>query len=219
MTKLRTPMTTDRVSAALAKAIATLFPPALAPGMPATPDTARRDEYVEIFTEAAEDILRVIDDAVNDAVIDKALEVAKKYTEVDVDSLRNGKRALRKEHVINQLLVACLASQQHTSATYEATERLRNELKETRALPGRMGKAGPSKSVGDIVSHYATCIWAAKPWMRKTAHGTAAEIAFMMRMNTDDLRKDDLKKLGAKNGQLSVSAITKRVRRILRKSP
>jgi hypothetical protein len=156
-------MTTDRVSTELAKAVATLFPPALAPGMPATPDTARRDEYVRMFTEAAEDILRVIDDAVSDAVIDQALGVAKKYTEVDVDSLRNGKKALRKEHVINQLLVACLACQQHTSATHEVLERLRKELKTTRTLLARTAKAGPSKSLDDIASHYPDRVWRTNP--------------------------------------------------------
>jgi len=143
-----------------------------------------------MFTEAAEDILRVIDDAVSDAVIDQALGVAKKYTEVDVDSLRNGKKALRKEHVINQLLVACLACQQHTSATHEVLERLRKELKTTRTLLARTAKAGPSKSLDDIASHYPDRVWRTNPKLRESMVSTAKTIG--KRVN-EELARSGLK--------------------------
>lgn len=193
MTKPKTPMTPDRISAELMKAVRILFPP----GISADPDTMRREAE---FFRTAEAILGLIDEAASDPAPmgDQVL------------------RAMRKEQVIGNIVLVGLTCQLHTSAQYEDTERLRDKIKKTRALIARKGRAGPSKSVDDIVNHYATRVWDEKPWLRKTAHGTAAEIACRIRMNAD-LSKGDLKKLGAKK-ELSVSAITKRVRQILQKS-
>jgi hypothetical protein len=195
MTKLKPPMATDRISTELTKAASVLFPLAF------QEPTRRGAEQVAMFTEAAEDILRIIDDAVSDAVIDQALQAAKKYTDVDVDSLRNEKKALRKEHVINQLLVACLACQRHTSATYEVTERLRNDIKKTRALIARNKRDADSKKIDALVKHHAHRRWRENRKRRGSDIATARDI--MPGVN------EDLKASGLWVG---IEAIRKRIR-------
>jgi hypothetical protein len=208
--KAKNPMAPlDCIELAIAKAAHKLFPDD--PRLDAE-ERARLVQDAAEFSDAVTAIIDLVDEAARDAVIDRALKAAKKYTNVD-DSHRTELRMLRREQIINQVVVACLACATNVDARHQNIERLRQDIKRQRALLARRGKSAPSKSVGEIVSHHAIRLWKQKPWLRRTAHGTADEIVGQVNA---DLQEGDLKKLGAKEGVLSVSAIAKRVGRIPR---
>jgi hypothetical protein len=75
MTKLRTPMATDRISTELTRAAGVLFPLAF------QEPTRRGAKQVAIFTEAAEAILDLINEPPRSPAIEAALQTAKKYVD------------------------------------------------------------------------------------------------------------------------------------------
>jgi hypothetical protein len=202
------PSDSDRIANRLREVIDKLFQPV---------PTLNKDEKAKAtqaaadFAHAAKEILTFVDRREDEirsrAVIDRALRAAEKYTGADDSSrieLQTKLDMLGKEQLIDYLLLACLASQSQQHTSYQSIERVRSEIKKTRALIARNEKDVGSNKTDVAVSHYVVRRWNENPKRRGNVSGTASDI--MAGLN-EELKRQGLKPLG-------IEAIRKRVRKI-----
>lgn len=187
----------DRIAMRLREATDMLFPPSKRQHLSKDEKTEAANAATD-FAQAATRLLALV--GKDRSMASMALISADDARRIEL--LQAEAEMLRKEAIIDELLLACFAGQRQQLTTHQAIARLQKEIKKNQALIARNAKDARSKKIDTFVKHHAHRRWRENPKRRKTASGTASDIVVSV--------NEDLKAIGLE--PIGEEAIRKRIR-------